>query len=101
MPRVKTKNDSSPDEVKLDDEFITSLEAAKAKIERAFLSLMDERRRDEYRAAHAFPGEGDMAQILRYDRALQKKFDWALQRLLESQARRKRAQPPADILRFK
>jgi hypothetical protein len=72
MPRVKSKNDSVPDEVKIDAEFITSLETTKTKIEQAFLALMEKKSRDEYRAAHAFPAEGDMEQILRYDRALQK-----------------------------
>ena len=38
-----------------------------------------------------------MDQILRYDRALQKKFDWALQKLLESQQRRRKAQAPVSV----
>jgi len=37
-------------------------------------------------------------QILRYDKALQKKFDWAHQKLLESQQRRQKAQTPRGLI---
>ena len=53
--------------------------------------LMLKKKEDDYHAAHALPQEDDLDQILRYDRALQKKFDWALQKLLESQQRRQKA----------
>jgi hypothetical protein len=52
---------------------------------------MLKKKEDDYHAAHALPQEDDLDQILRYDRALQKKFDWALQKLLESQQRRQKA----------
>ena len=59
--------------------------------------LMLKKKADDYHAARALPQEGDMDQILRYDRALQKKFDWALQKLLESQQRRRKAQAPVSV----
>jgi hypothetical protein len=59
--------------------------------------LMLKQKADDHNAAHALPEEDDMDQILRYDRALQKKFDWALQRLLESQQRRRKAQAPVSV----
>jgi hypothetical protein len=65
--------------------------------ERSFSDLVDQRMRPDYDAARAFPQEEDMDQILRYDRALQNKFDWALQRLLESQQRRQKAQASASV----
>jgi hypothetical protein len=51
----------------------------------------------DYYAARALPAEGDMDQLLRYDRALQKKLDWAQQKLLESQQRRRKAQAPVSV----
>src|SRR5262249_15711265 len=47
---------------------------------------------DDYRYGHAIPSEARMNQILRYERAAQKKFDWAYQRLMDLQLRRKENQ---------
>jgi hypothetical protein len=35
--------------------------------------------------------------ILRYEAAAEKRFDWALQKLLESQERRKKAQATVNV----
>ena len=43
-PRLETKNDSSPNEVKLDDQFVASLEEAKAKLEDAIGDFGDSSR---------------------------------------------------------
>ena len=83
---LQPKDDSSPSEVKLDDQFVASLQEAKAKLEDAFCRLANEKKRDDYHAARVLPQEDDMDQLLRYDRALQK--------LLESQQRRRKAQAP-------
>lgn len=48
-----------------------------------------------------FPQEDDLDELLRYDKALQKKFDWAQQKLLESQQRRQKAQAPPERSGFK
>ncbi len=61
-----------------------------------WLSCGDEMR-DDYYAIHALPPEAAMNQILRYEKAAQKKSDWALQRLLESQQRRKKSQAPVSV----
>jgi len=45
--------------------------------------------RTDYEAVRAIPGEAEMDQILRYDRALQK--------LLESQQRRRKAQVRVSV----
>ena len=50
---------------------------------------------DDYHAVHALPSELAMNQILRYEKAAQKKFDWALQKLLESQERRRKTKARA------
>jgi hypothetical protein len=52
---------------------------------------------EDYYAGHALPPEAAMNQILRYEKAAQKKFDWALQRLLESQERRRKAQAAVSV----
>ena len=94
---LQIKDDSSPSEVKLDDQFVASLEEAKAKLERVFCFMMGKKKWSDHEAAHALPLEDDMDQLLRYDRALQKKFDWALQKLLESQQRRRKAQASRSV----
>jgi hypothetical protein len=91
MRRLETTKDGGPNEAKVDDQFVASLEEAKAKTERVVGDLVTKERRADYYAARALPWEEDLDRILRYDKALQKKFDWALQRLLESQRRRQKA----------
>ena len=56
--------------------------------------IAEEMKKDYY-AAHALPSEATMNSILRCERRAQKKLDWALQRLLESQRRRRKAQMPS------
>ena len=93
---LKTVNESSPDRATLLDQFVASLRQAKDNLERSFSDFIDQKMKADYDDARALPEEGDMDQILRYDRAMQKKFDWALQRLLESQQRRRKAPAPAS-----
>lgn len=94
---LQPKDDSTPSEVKLDDQFVASLDEAKTKLgDRLIFAAGDKKIRD-YAAARALPGEVEMDQLLRYDRALQKKIDWAQQKLLESQQRRRKAQPAASV----
>ena len=94
---LRTKDDSTPTEVKLDDQFVASLDEAKVKLANLLFIMGNEKRRDDYDAARALPAEGDMGQLLRYDKALQEKFDWALQKLPESQQRRRKAQAPVSV----
>ena len=49
-------------------------------------------KREDYFARHALPPEPAMNLTHRYERAAQKKIDWALEKLLESQQRRQKAQ---------
>jgi hypothetical protein len=91
-----TENESSPDGVTL-DQFVATLQRAKDDLESSFTYLIDPKMKADYDAARVLPQEDEMNQLLRYDRALQKKFDWALQRLLESQQRRRKAQAPASV----
>jgi hypothetical protein len=51
---LQPKDDSSPSEVKLDDQFVASLQEAKAKLEDAFCRLANEKKRDDYHAARVF-----------------------------------------------
>ena len=46
---LRTKDDSSPSEVKLDDQFVASLEEAKNKLENMLWSMRNEKRRDDVR----------------------------------------------------
>ena len=94
---LQPKDDSSPSEVKLDDQFAASLEEAQTKLYFMFWRLRIKKKQNDYHDAHALPGEAEVEQILRYDKALQKKYDWALQKLLESQERRRKAQAPVSL----
>jgi hypothetical protein len=49
---------------------------------------------DARSAHHALPTAEDMDRILRYEERMHRQLDWALQRLLESQERRKASQSP-------
>jgi hypothetical protein len=51
----------------------------------------------DYDAARAVPLEEDMNQILRCDRALQKKLDWALQNLFASRQERQKSRKRASV----
>ena len=98
---LQPKDDTPLIEVKLDDQFVASLEEAKAKLESMFCRLMNNKKRNDYRDACVLPQEDDLDKLLRCDKALQKKYDWALQRLLESQQRRQKAQAPPEPSGFK
>jgi hypothetical protein len=54
------------------------------------------RRSDVRLDYHALPPEEDMDQILRYEERMHRQVDWAVQRLLEHQERRKTLQYSAD-----
>ena len=95
---LQPKDDSSPIEIKIDDQFLASLEEAETKLGEMFRSLaITEKKRNDYHDARALPQEEEMDQLLRYDKALQKKYDWALQKLLESQQRRRKAEAPVSV----
>ncbi len=96
---------SGNQETKFADRLTASIQDAKIRLESAKVFVTKVTEKDIAAAARALPEDSDMEQILRYDRALQKKYDWALQRLLESQDRRaktrQKARRPAKILAFK
>jgi hypothetical protein len=82
-----------PPEPAIDDFFLFSL---KSEIDMRsdtvdFLVSTGDEMVENHFAECALPPEQAMNKILRYENAAQKKFDWALQRLLESQQRRRAA----------
>ena len=52
---------------------------------------------DDERPMNALPSDSVINDVFRYETAAQKKFDWALQKLLESQQRRQKAQTPVSL----
>jgi hypothetical protein len=62
-----------------------------------FLSRIQGDRSDARCDLHALPLENDMDKILRYEERMHRQLDWAVQRLLESQERRKTTQPPGPL----
>ena len=80
-----------PTDVKLDTDFLSSVEKRRDFLEGmvgAGARLADERYSDHL-AYHSLPPGEVMDKVLRYESRVQKQFDWALQRLLECQQRRK------------
>ncbi len=92
----KNQGSSEPAEPVIDDQLLASI---KWKIQVAcagtiqWLNTITTMEEDHF-AEHALPPEATTNKILRYEKAAQKKFDWALQQLLASQ-RRKNSQTPA------
>lgn len=97
MPQAEEAN--GPSEPKIDDFFLFSL---KSEIEMRrhtvdFLTKTGDEMVENHFAESALPPEQTMDKILRYETAAQKKFDWALQKLQESQQRRQKAQAPVSV----
>ena len=84
----------NPCEPKIDREFLASLkyQIQITTTEADFLTSIGNEMNEDYYAGNALPRDAAMNKILRYEKAVQKKFDWALQNLLESQQRRKNSQ---------
>ena len=66
------------------------------------MALEDRRRMieeefEDNQPTHALPPDSVVDDIFRYETAAQKKFDWALQKLLESQQRRRKAHAPVSV----
>ena len=78
----------------IDDEFAQRLEEKKSAFEADTHKIQTELARmiPDRLAAFALPPAEEMDRILRYESRIQKHFDWALDRLLEHQERRKKAQ---------
>ena len=93
-PQLEDGN--SPAEPKIDDHF---LERQKKLLEMALEGAPRRLEEDleDSRPTYALPSDSMVSDILRYETAAQKEFDWALQKLLESQQRRRKAQAPVSI----
>ena len=96
MLRAQLKNWAGP---KIDDQFLPLLvrlgevlEMALEKVQR----MTEEEVEDSY-PKNALPPDSVINDILRYETAAQKKLDWAQQKLLESQQRRRKAQAAASV----
>jgi hypothetical protein len=96
---AQPEDGDSPAEPKIDDQFLPLLERQRELLEMALKErhrMTDEEVEDSY-PTHALPPDSVMNDILRYETAAQKKFDWALQKLSESQERRRKAQEPVSV----
>ena len=86
-------------EPKIDDQFLLLLERQGELLEMALeeRQRMTEKEFEDYHPMNALPPDSAINDIFRYETAAQKKFDWALQRLLESQQRRRKAPAPLSV----
>jgi len=93
LQRVQAVEGNMPTEAKIDDEFLNCVKKRRVKFEWLLdgsAQLADDRYSDHL-AYHSLPPEEVMDKVLRYESRVQKQLDWALQKLLECQQRRKSA----------
>src|SRR5271157_5501796 len=91
LKSAKIEEGNKPTEAKIDGAFLSCIEERRQLFESIFngsVRLADERYSDHL-AYHSLPPEEVMDKVLRYESRVQKQLDWALQRLLECQQRRK------------
>ena len=84
---------------KIDDQFLVLLERCRELLEMApegVPRMLEEELENSF-PTHALPSDSVVNDILRYEAAAEKRFDWALQKLLESQERRKKAQATVNV----
>jgi hypothetical protein len=91
LQRAQAEEGNEPTEVKIDDEFLSCVKKRRVKFEWLLdgsAQLADDRYSDHL-AYHSLPRADVMDKVLRYEGRVQKQLDWALQKLLEYQQRRK------------
>ncbi len=88
---AQVEEGNKPTEAEIDTEFLSCVENRRE----FFEALVDgsarhaDERNSDHLAYHSLPPGEVMDKVLRYESRVQKQFDWALQRLLECQQRRK------------
>ena len=88
-----------PAEPKNDNQLLPLLERQRELLETMLKEshrMIEQEVEDSY-PTHALPADSVITDILRYEAAAEKKFDWALQRLLESQERRRKARALVSV----
>jgi hypothetical protein len=98
--QIQSASDAKPVQTHFDDRlFLSCITDRKESLDSMYKALTRvEGDRSEARFDHyALPPAEDMDRILRYEERMHRQLDWALQRLLDSQERRKTSQPPAAL----
>jgi hypothetical protein len=88
---VQVEEGSTPADAKIDNEFLSCVKKRRDFLESvvdAGARIADDRDSDHL-AYHSLPRADVMDKVLRYEGRVQKQLDWALQKLLECQQRRK------------
>jgi hypothetical protein len=88
---VQVEEGSEPADAKIDNEFLSCVKKRRDFLESvvdAGARIADDRHSDHL-AYHSLPRADVMDKVLRYEGRVQKQLDWALQRLLECQQRRR------------
>ncbi len=88
-----------PAEPRIDDQFLPLLVRQGELLEIALRETHRtiEKEFEDSCPTHALPPDSVINDILRYETAAQKKFDWTLQKLREFQQRRQKAQSPVNV----
>jgi hypothetical protein len=88
-----------PAQPKIDDQFLLSLARHQELLEMALKEThrMTEEEFEDSLPTNALPPDSVINHIFRYEAAAQKNFDWALQKLLESQQKRQKGQASASV----
>jgi len=87
---AQAEEGNKPTQAEIDDGFLNCIQKRRQVFECLVAAdqFADERYTDHL-AHHSLPPEEVMDKVLRYENRVQKQLDWALQRLLECQQRRK------------
>jgi hypothetical protein len=94
--RIQSEKGDEPAGTEIDHElFLSCITDRKRSLDSMYESLcrIDEKRSEARSDYDALLPEGDMERILRYEERMHRQMDWAVQRLLESQGRRKTLHP--------
>jgi hypothetical protein len=97
--RIQSEKNNEPVETKIDRElFLNCITHRKESLNSIYqgLSSIEEERSDARFDYDALLPEDDMDRILRYEEKMHRQIDWAVQRLLEAQERRKTLQCHPD-----
>lgn len=88
-----------PAQPKIDDQFLLSLVRHRELLEMALKEThrVTEEEFEDSLPTNALPPDSVINDIFRYEAAAQKRFDWALQKLRESQERRQKTQAPVSV----
>lgn len=100
--RMQSESENEPAETNFDREVLLAVLVERKKVLETYhwaVSETNERQSDALADHNALLPETDMDRVLRYEERMYRQLDWAMQRLLECQDRRRTVEPANTPLR--